>query len=272
MAEYILGKLSLVQWLIKPLGLKAYRNSSSGLRTGISKIFEEVRKNYFETIGVEHKCKIQSGPFKGLKLISKSSWGDGDLVPKFLGAYELELHGFVIEISNSQCDCVVNVGAAEGYYAAGMKKLMPHVDAYTYDIDPKSPDRVREMAAFNGFKVEPLNAFSFSAPEQELLVDKYSKMVFIIDIEGAESEVPDMPPSVLAKSEFLIELHEGASKGITDILVEFLSPTHHIKIAERIGRDPSDYKLLKHLPDVEKAALLCEFRSDDTPWLYATLK
>lgn len=267
-----MGKRKIVDWLLKPLGLKTYRLSEKGIPAGGTEIFGRMRQTYFDTVVADHDYRVQAGPFKGMKLNSDSSWGDGDLVAKFFGAYELETFDFIKDIIASKCDCIVNIGAAEGYYAVAMKRQMPKVDAYTYDIDPESPDKVLEMSALNDVKVVPLHQFSFAAPGQELETDKYSRIVFLIDCEGAEVELVDMPKEIIGKSDFLIELHDQASPGVQDILVKLLSATHNVTVAQRTGRDPLQFELLKNLSDVERAGLLCEFRSDDTPWMYATLK
>ncbi len=64
---------------------------------------------------------IAAGPFAGMRYLDASS--GSVLGAKLLGCYEAELHGVVREVCAMQPDVVVDVGAAEGYYAAGFARF-----------------------------------------------------------------------------------------------------------------------------------------------------
>ena len=66
---------------------------------------------------------VQNGPFKGMRLALRSSWGEGDISPMLLGVYEQELHGVLTEFSGEKYGAIVNIGAADGYYAVGTARL-----------------------------------------------------------------------------------------------------------------------------------------------------
>ena len=72
------------------------------------------------------KLEILSGPFKGMR------YGDfsynSALIPKLLGTYEADLHGWVGEAVAAGYDAVINIGCAEGYYAVGFAYADPRVE------------------------------------------------------------------------------------------------------------------------------------------------
>src|SRR6267143_1703442 len=60
------------------------------------------------------KGAVVSGPFAGMKFNNKYL----DL-PKILGTYEIELHEVFDRLRERNFHMVVDIGAAEGYYAVG---------------------------------------------------------------------------------------------------------------------------------------------------------
>src|SRR4051795_10844916 len=64
-----------------------------------------------------HGLTVSGGPFAGLVYPDRTPIS---LVPKLLGIYERELHGAIEAAIRAQPDVIVNVGAADGYYAVGL--------------------------------------------------------------------------------------------------------------------------------------------------------
>src|SRR6266480_4535805 len=52
--------------------------------------------------------RVQGGPFAGMEFVAQSA--EGCLLPKLLGCYEAELHGFLSEIPAIGYDTVLNIG------------------------------------------------------------------------------------------------------------------------------------------------------------------
>src|SRR5581483_9675541 len=92
---------------------------------------------------------VQSGPFANMVLSARASWGDGDMLPKLIGCYEMELHEAVARCVERQPDLVVNVGTAEGYYAVGLARLLPRAKVLAYDTAPLARDICLEAAILN---------------------------------------------------------------------------------------------------------------------------
>ena len=63
--------------------------------------------------------EVIQGPFKGMKILPKWAWGDGDTAGKLLGLYECELFEHVKDAVSKSPDVVINVGCAEGFYGIG---------------------------------------------------------------------------------------------------------------------------------------------------------
>ena len=56
-------------------------------------------------IFVRTQGKVHQGPFKGMSIILKFSWGDGDTMGKLLGIYENELHHVIEEQLQQTTKC-----------------------------------------------------------------------------------------------------------------------------------------------------------------------
>lgn len=91
---------------------------------------------------------VLSGPFKGMKygsVISQCSLH----YPKLLGTYESELHPWIQQVSDCSYEVVVDVGAAEGYYAVGFARLMPAAKVIAYELDPGARKQLSKLASLN---------------------------------------------------------------------------------------------------------------------------
>lgn len=77
---------------------------------------------YFKKV-IYYICgkRILAGPFRGMKYI-ENSHGSAYL-PKILGSYEKELHKFIPRIVEEEYELILDIGAAEGYYAVGLSYL-----------------------------------------------------------------------------------------------------------------------------------------------------
>jgi len=57
-------------------------------------------------------------------------------IPKLLGCYEAELHPVFAKWQAVPFRQVVNVGAAEGYYAVGCARLWPEAQVIAFETNP----------------------------------------------------------------------------------------------------------------------------------------
>jgi hypothetical protein len=190
---------------------------------------------YEQTGGV-----VQSGPFKGMNLFREQSWDSGFLSPQLLGCYEAELHE-VIEQEIERLESVatpkiVNVGCAEGYYAVGLKRRLPHARMYVIDTDEKALRIARHTAALNGVSLisgEPLSEV-FAAPD-----------LVVMDCEGAEVEYLDAEKFPdLKHAHIIVELHNLLHQDTQGILTQRWHGSHDIECIWEGPRNPNIYEIL----------------------------
>jgi len=261
-----MARKKVLNYLIKPLGFTAFRSEEVGSKGFMIGNILKYRERVIEEQLLEQEAIVKRGPFEGLKLATSGAWNDGDILTKIIGSYERELHPYILKIAETKPSALLNIGASDGFYALGMKRLLPDTRVYAYDIDEDSRDVLEACANANDVSVETLRDFGFS----EMAAFKhYDSLAFIIDCEGCEVGVEAIPSDVLGQSTFLVELHEFLVPGIQKRLVDFLSQTHDVTIIEEVPRNTKDYPETLQKPAIEGLILSCEFREGPMTWLYA---
>jgi hypothetical protein len=210
------------------------------------------------------QMRVQTGPFTDMLLLDRVGWGDGDLCGKLLGVYESELHDEIERVLAWQPDWVVNLGAAEGYYAVGMACRGCEVTA----VEPQDAllQICRDTAAANGVRVG-LRA-SLPLYQLEFLLQSRQRPVIVSDCEGAELEYLDLAqvPS-LARTAMIVESHDVFRPGCTEILYQRFQATHHIRIMRPTGKDMWQWPELQDLWDIERLLIASELRPESARWM-----
>ncbi len=102
---------------------------------------------------------VRRGPLQGLRY--PESVEPGDIVAKLVGSYEAELHPVFESWIDAGFEHVIDVGSAEGYYAAGLAHAAPSSTVHAFDIDPVARESCEALARANG--IDPrLNIGEFS--------------------------------------------------------------------------------------------------------------
>src|SRR5438128_2544282 len=70
-------------------------------------------------------------------------------VPKLLGIYERELNPYVEQACLLNFPLIIDVGAAEGYYAIGMALRNPNARVIAFEMEQKGRAALQEMAELN---------------------------------------------------------------------------------------------------------------------------
>jgi hypothetical protein len=221
----------------------------------------------------QHGWVVQSGPFAGTVLPELTSWGDGDLLPKLLGCYEAELHRTIAEIVAATPDLIVNVGAAEGYYAIGMSRLLPAATIYAFDTDTKSQEICRAAAGLNGLSSRVSVAGQCTPDLLQAIVPRGRAPVVICDCEGYERELidPQRVPA-LRSATLVVECYDFIDAAITRTLVDRLSPSHTLGSVREGARDPNESSFLQGLNSLDRWLAVCEYRPLTMHWLVARPK
>ncbi|MBK1882482.1 hypothetical protein JIN85_08650 [Luteolibacter pohnpeiensis] len=218
---------------------------------------------------------VLSGPFEGLKYYNKTIWGT--ITSKWIGCYELEIRSVIEEIIDSKYDLIVDIGAAEGYYAVGLAYRLSESKIITYDTDPIARFRQRQLAKLNNITNLEIKKYC-SHSELEALTAINS--VIICDTEGYEIQLlnPKLAPK-LKIINILVECHKFDNFSVRDVVMELKSrfgDTHYIEEFESKTRDIELYRStiqkFDRLSDRQAEIALDEGRYPGQIWLWMKVK
>lgn len=213
---------------------------------------------------------VYQGPFKGMKILHKFSWGDGDCASKLLGLYESELFDNIETVIAQEPDTVINIGCAEGYYGIGLA-MRSNVKTVLVDINETAINIARENA-----QVNKVNKILFST---DCTIENYrsflqtpNKPFIFMDCEGAEEDILDLEKiPELAKTTVMVESHDCNRPGLTNKLIDRFSATHDIIKISQGNKNPY-LPITEDLDDYDKMLLCVEARPSTMYWLHMTPK
>jgi|AntAceMinimDraft_5_1070358.scaffolds.fasta_scaffold00173_36 hypothetical protein len=226
----------------------------------------ELTKIIFERTNGE----VIQGPFKGMKILPKWAWGDGDTAGKLLGLYECELFEYVNDAVSKTPDVVINVGCAEGFYGIGLGKITDS-QVVLVDVSKDLINIARENARVNGVnKIQFTNQSSIETLNSYL--NRYKKPFIFMDCEGFEEEllIPEFMPG-LVNASLIVETHDCFRPNITARIVERFLPTHNIVYIQQGSKNPY-IDIIADLSDYDKVLLCCEGRPQTSSWVYMVPK
>jgi len=221
--------------------------------------------------------EVAHGPFAGMRYVRRSfgsAW-----IPKMLGIYERELHEILERASNQPFDRIIDIGAAEGYYAVGLARLMPDAQVVAFEANQEAHEVLIQMASQNNVddRVE-VRGVCESEDLREALKESSAaqgRLLIVCDCEGFEKELldPGKLPD-LASSHILVELHEFAVPGIGDLLHQRFSHSHHIEQVFASSRSRSEYPFrdlyIALLPKRYLNWAVSEWRPRGMSWMWMT--
>lgn len=208
---------------------------------------------------------VQTGPFKGMRLLCESNWAAEAFGPMLLGTHEQELHEIIEHevgrLAGKANPRVVNVGCAEGYYAVGLARLLPSATVYAVDIDPEALRCTERLAALNGVEVVTDQPLEESLRDVDLVV---------MDCEGAEVGYLDLDKfPTLRKATVVVEIHLSPYSKLPsphEIIGERWKHTHRIGMIFEGGRDPNRFEFLKDQHSVVRWMAVSENRPCRMHW------
>ena len=210
--------------------------------------------------------KVLSGPFKGLKMRQKFP-----TKPMLLGVWEKELSFIWDSLGNQRF--IVDVGAAEGFYAVGLAQKYPEKKIIAFEMNPSSKHLLEMIAEDNAVS----NLETHGKCEYEDLAKlggKLENSIIIMDCEGYEIQLLEVnKSSIFKKTHILVELHEMYEIGCTDILKNRFSDSHQISEIEGQCRSIEDWpNQLNFLRPFFPNKILLHFMDEGRPypmnWLY----
>jgi hypothetical protein len=214
---------------------------------------------------------VMQGPLAGLNFLRESA--EGCHIAKLLGCYEQPLQPFIEAAIGANYPTILNIGCAEGYYAVGMARRMPHTRVLAHDLNPKAQEVCAELAQKNQVSDQVSVGGSFTPADFAAYAGQ--KVLLMCDIEGAERELLDPQASpALRGMDIIVESHECLIAGITQLLIDRFKATHDITLVQDDGQRqlhklPNWFNNLAHL---DQLLATWEWRSGPTPWLVMMAK
>ncbi len=215
------------------------------------------------TLVMHQGTVVAHGPFAGMEFVAQSS--EGCHAPKLLGCYEAELHDFLRAAPGANYAAVLNIGCAEGYYAVGLKRMLPMARVLAFDIDQNARDACRALADRNkeaieiGGRFDPVNFSLYAVPGRRVLV--------WCDIEGAELELLDpVAAPALLHMDIVVELHRIDEGHTVDIIPGRFETSHAIEIVHARVHDPALPEFIRQLSHLDQLLMQWEWRQGPTPW------
>jgi len=237
---------------------KLHQEYQQGRKAGLRELLQ----------GDLRELKVLDGPFTGLRYPTARSLGSC-FYAKILGSYEKELHGPIERLLKSRnYDAIVDVGAAEGYYAVGFAMRCPRARVFAYDTAPTSKDLLFEMARANSVADQMEFGHECTGPTLVELSQQFPSGLLISDCEGYELELLE-PATIAALSrwDMLIETHDYLERNITHELTRRLQRTHRVSVLRRRRRTLRDYPGPQGPSKMVRLAALDEERGWRCRWL-----
>jgi predicted O-methyltransferase YrrM len=214
---------------------------------------------------------VSAGAFAGL--VFPKDMERAGLAPKLLGTYERELAAVVEEIIADGFDSIVNVGAADGYYAIGLARRLPKASVYAFETDESVRTLLAKTVAANRVSDRVVVRGKCEPDDLRQCLPDTGRTLVVCDVEGYEAVLldADLVPQ-LKHSYILVELHELRCPGITLLLLDRFRASH---IAEHIQEQPRSaqeypFRTLytRLLPDRFLLNAINEWRSEQQTWLW----
>lgn len=222
--------------------------------------------------------RIVAGPFRGMR-IELSSLSSRHLLGYILGSQELELREAIDDIIAHDYQTIINIGAADGYYAVGLAMRLPQARVEAFETMPEHHPLIARTAVLNGVR-DRLSIAGTCTPEllRARLRAVDGSVLIVMDIEGGEVEMLD--PQVLpelAQADILVETHDSFVPDATVTLMRRFRDTHEIACYAARPRVLSDFppnflpSLRRRFPDFA-VELMNERRTGQQRWLMLRAK
>jgi len=220
--------------------------------------------------------RVVAGPFRGMAL-NLSPLSARHLLGYILGSQELELRDPIERIIARGYATILNVGAADGYYAVGLAMRSRRSRVIAFEMLPELHPVIGRTAELNGVgaRIAIRGGCEIEDMQGALAAAAWSPLVFM-DIEGGEMHLLD-PASVpqLCRADILVETHDAFVDGCTETLIKRFAGTHTIERYQARPRTLADFPpdflrgLHRRFPRLA-VDLMDERRTGLQQWLYMT--
>lgn len=222
--------------------------------------------------------RVVDGPFRGMRL-HLSGVSSRHLLGYILGSQELELRSVILRIIERGYATVLNIGAADGYYAVGLARQSPSTRVEAFEALPELHPLIARSARLNGVEDRLLvrGACDMSALRASLQQATSTPLV-LMDIEGGEIELLDpIAAPELRRADILVETHDSFVPKVTETLIDRFAETHNVECYTAMPRILADFpehfmpRLRRHFSRLA-VDLMDERRTGVQRWLYLTVR
>ena len=234
------------------------------------------RRKFGLELGNKFDWRIRYGPFNGLLLRPDLTWARNDLPSLLLGLYESQVVREIIDLAPGR-ESFVDIGSADGFYAAGILRFTPIKNALCYDLSVKSQESTKKTLMDNAI-IKPF--WIKGKADENLVADMKAcgidpaKSLILCDTEGDELRMfRILELGEFGQSIFIVEIHShvyGLSGKLE--LLELFSSTHQTRVINGVSRNLEGILELDELPDDLKWRVCSEGRPQAMEWLIAIPK
>jgi hypothetical protein len=253
---------------------RAYRRLPNGWRAPIRWLLTPHWALLTALIRIAARQQVVAGPFKGTKLLL-SAVSDRLLPSYILGSAELEIHRAIETLVARNYATILNIGAADGYYAVGFarRSLGSHIVAFEAVLGFHEVIARTAHANDVSDRIEIAGHCDRNALRTAIAQAKRPILIFS-DIEGYETQLLD-PIAVpeLSSVDLFIETHDAVVPQCTALMIDRLRSTHQVErfvARQRVLQDFPDgfLPLLPKLFPRLALDVMNERRAGTQEWLY----
>lgn len=234
-----------------------YRPARAAYHRWLDWRFRRHYRRLVATITGRHGWAVAAGPFRGMEYVREAH--SSALLPKLLGTYEAEVQPVVEAAVGRGYELVIDIGAAEGYYAVGLALRMPRARVVAFEADPAARDRCRELIARNraADRVELRGAFGPAAADEFA-----GRRAFVVcDVDGYETEVfTPARAAAWGRADLLVELHDFLGSPCRDAVLGALAATHTAEVFDSRPRPADASPQTAGLPPADRRLAVDEIR------------
>ncbi len=171
---------------------------------------------------------VVGGPFKGMRYHGKAACGVA--APKMMGVYESELAPWLQKWSAIPFQNIINIGAAEGYYAVGCAMLWSHATVTAFESSEEGRRLLTCNVELNRLQSRVKIMGHCGQEELQASMLNGQPSLVIVDVEGSESHLlkPGKIPA-LANAHIIVEIHDYVDDRLGDTVSSQLKSSHVIE-------------------------------------------
>jgi len=207
---------------------------------------------------------VRAGPVRNLRYPTGRLGEIDAAAAKLLGTYEQELHAVFRRALAGSPSRFVDVGCADGYFAAGLAVAAPGLRVHAFDLAASARELCAAVATANGVadRVQVGRRFRpGSLPDVDL-----HRALLLCDIEGGERALfrPELVGR-LGTASVVIEVHEFAAPGTQAALDAVFEASHRRELLRQSPRsDPPEE--IAGWTEAERRLALDEHRPPELHW------